>query len=543
MSDIANKVETLMEAMPYLQKYQGKIIVIKYGGNAMINEELKDAVMHDVVLLKLLGMKPVLSHGGGPGINKMLEKLDIPVEFIEGLRYTSADIMRVVEMVLVGQVNTELVGFINKLGGKDWQKTRSRVRSAVKDMAKELTELYSRRLKIEGHAFSPDTDMQSDFERRFEFDETSDQLRCIDEIKGDMERSCPMDRLLCGDVGFGKTEVALRGAFKCVADGKQCAILVPTTILAYQHYQTVLKRIEGFPVEARMLSRFCSKKEIEDTLNGLRRGSVDIVVGTHRLISKDVQFRDLGLIIIDEEQRFGVAQKEKLKELYPKVDVLTLTATPIPRTLNMALSGIRDMSILEEAPHDRSPVQTYVVEHNPEMLAQAQQKLAAINSPPLLLCQSMPQLELLEKVDAAICCLDSINYLTRPRDVQRTFARLHDAIAPGGSLVFDVHAVSKMEKLDGEVLLDEREDVFCLWRTRYRKNVKMLDYEVDLFRLQPDGAWERDFEEHHQRAYTVEELTAWLEEAGFTAIRTHGELKLRRANERDGRIYFSCIRK
>ena len=208
MSDIANKVETLMEAMPYLQKYQGKIIVIKYGGNAMINEELKDAVMHDVVLLKLLGMKPVLSHGGGPGINKMLEKLNIPVEFIEGLRYTSAEIMRVVEMVLVGQVNTELVGFINKLGGKDWQKTRSRVRSAVKDMAKELTELYSRRLKIEGHAFSPDTDMQSDFERRFEFDETSDQLRCIDEIKGDMERSCPMDRLLCGDVGFGKTEVA-----------------------------------------------------------------------------------------------------------------------------------------------------------------------------------------------------------------------------------------------------------------------------------------------------------------------------------------------
>jgi|GEM_PF-239847 len=183
------------------------------------------------------------------------------------------------------------------------------------------------------------------------------------------------------------------------------------------------------------------------------------------------------------------------------------------------------------------------VDYSPEMLAQAQQKLAAINSPPLLLCQSMPQLRLLDSVDAAICCLDSINYLTRPRDVQRTFNRLHDTIAPGGSLVFDVHAVSKMEKLDGEVLLDEREDVFCLWRTRYRKNVKMLDYEVDLFRLQPDGAWERDFEEHHQRAYTVEELTAWLEEAGFTAIRTHGELKLRRANERDGRIYFSCIRK
>ena len=183
------------------------------------------------------------------------------------------------------------------------------------------------------------------------------------------------------------------------------------------------------------------------------------------------------------------------------------------------------------------------VDGSQEMLAAAREKSAPAEVPPLFLHQSMPRLDLYGTVDAAICCLDSINYLTRPRDVQRTFARLHDAIAPGGSLVFDVHAVSKMEKLDGEVLLDEREDVFCLWRTRYRKNVKMLDYEVDLFRLQPDGAWERDFEEHHQRAYTVEELTAWLEEAGFTAIRTHGELKLRRANERDGRIYFSCIRK
>ena len=177
------------------------------------------------------------------------------------------------------------------------------------------------------------------------------------------------------------------------------------------------------------------------------------------------------------------------------------------------------------------------------MLSQAQQKLAAFDPPPLLLCQSMPQLSLLEPVDAAICCLDSINYLTRVRDVQRTFARLYDTIAPGGSLVFDVHAVSKMEALDGEVLLDEREDVFCLWRTRYRKHVRMLDYEVDLFRLRPDGAWERNFEEHHQRAYSVAELRVWLEEAGFTAIRTHGELKLRCANERDGRIYFSCIRK
>ena len=184
------------------------------------------------------------------------------------------------------------------------------------------------------------------------------------------------------------------------------------------------------------------------------------------------------------------------------------------------------------------------VDGSEDMLLEAREKAQTLTGvPPLFLHQSMPELDLYGTVEAAICCLDSINYLTRPRDVQRTFNRLHDTIAPGGSLVFDVHAVSKMEKLDGEVLLDEREDVFCLWRTRYRKNVKMLDYEVDLFRLQPDGAWERDFEEHHQRAYTVEELTAWLEETGFTAIRTHGELKLRRANERDGRIYFSCIRK
>ena len=263
---------------------------------------------------------------------------------------------------------------LSKLGGKDWQKTRSRVKSAVKDMAKELIELYSKRIKVQGHSFSPDIDMQNDFERRFEFVETDDQLRCIREIKKDMEKPYPMDRLLCGDVGFGKTEVALRGVFKCIADGKQCAIMVPTTILALQHYQTILKRFEGFPVEAGMLSRFCTKKETEKTLNGLRRGSVDIVVGTHRIISKDVQFRDLGLIIIDEEQRFGVAQKEKLKTLFPAVDVLTLTATPIPRTLNMAMTGIRDMSVLEEAPMDRHPVQTYVIEHNMPVLVQAMEQ-------------------------------------------------------------------------------------------------------------------------------------------------------------------------
>ena len=241
-------------------------------------------------------------------------------------------------------------------------------------MAEQLTKLYAERMKAPGYAFSPDSDMQNDFERRFEFEETDDQLRCIDEIKGDMEKNYPMDRLLCGDVGFGKTEVALRAAFKCIAEGKQCAMLVPTTILAFQHYQTILKRFEGFPVEVDMISRFRTPQEQAKILRGLRQGSMDMVVGTHRLISKDIKFKDLGLVIIDEEQRFGVAQKEHLKELFPTVDVLTLSATPIPRTLNMAMTGIRDMSMLEEAPQDRHPVQTYVMEHDMGILAEAIQK-------------------------------------------------------------------------------------------------------------------------------------------------------------------------
>ncbi len=263
---------------------------------------------------------------------------------------------------------------LNKLGSDKWIKTKNRVKSAVKDMADDLIKLYSKRLNVKGFAFSPDIDMQSDFERRFEFDETDDQLRCIDEIKNDMEKPYPMDRLLCGDVGFGKTEVALRGVFKCVADGKQCAILVPTTILALQHYQTIQKRFEGFPVECAMLSRFCTAKQQADIVKNLKRGTVDIVVGTHKLLSKKLEFKDLGLVIVDEEQRFGVAQKEKLKERFPNVDVLTLSATPIPRTLNMAMTGIRDMSIIEEAPQDRHPVQTYVIEHNTEILVQAMEK-------------------------------------------------------------------------------------------------------------------------------------------------------------------------
>lgn len=260
---------------------------------------------------------------------------------------------------------------LHRLGGAEWQKTKAKVRTAVKDIAQELIKLYSERMKAKGHAFPADTEWQKDFEARFEYEETPDQLRCIEEIKEDMERTVPMERLLCGDVGFGKTEVALRAAFKCVTDSKQCAILVPTTILAWQHYQTILRRFEGFPVNIELLSRFRTAKEQQAIIKKLKSGDIDIIVGTHRLLGKDVGFKDLGLVIIDEEQRFGVAQKEKFKELCKNIDVLTLSATPIPRTLNMAMSGIRDMSVLEEAPQDRHPVQTYVLEHDNGVINEA----------------------------------------------------------------------------------------------------------------------------------------------------------------------------
>ena len=263
---------------------------------------------------------------------------------------------------------------LNKFNSMEWSNTKNRVRAAVKDMAKELTELYAKRLKTKGFAFSKDTEWQKEFEQRFPYEETGDQLRCIDEIKADMERSSPMDRLLCGDVGFGKTEVAIRAAFKCVMEGKQCAVLVPTTILAWQHYQTFTARMENYPIKIDILSRFRTPKQQKQIISELKKGLVDIVIGTHRVIQNDVNFKDLGLCIIDEEQRFGVAHKEKFKELRNNVDVLTLSATPIPRTLNMAMSGIRDMSVIEEAPQDRFPVQTYVIEHNWGIIEQALKK-------------------------------------------------------------------------------------------------------------------------------------------------------------------------
>ena len=253
---------------------------------------------------------------------------------------------------------------LNKIGSDAWQKTKAKARKAAKDMAGELIQLYAARKRQPGFAFAADAPWQREFEDNFPYPETDDQLRCIADIKHDMESPTPMDRLLCGDVGFGKTEVALRAVMKAVMDGKQAAILVPTTVLAQQHYQTAVARFRGFPVNIDVLSRFRTPKMQQQTLRNLASGNVDLIIGTHKLLQKSVQFKDLGLLIIDEEQRFGVSHKERLKEMSKGVDVLTLSATPIPRTLNMALSGLRDMSTIEEPPADRYPVQTFVLEHN-----------------------------------------------------------------------------------------------------------------------------------------------------------------------------------
>lgn len=260
---------------------------------------------------------------------------------------------------------------LTKLGSEEWNRKKSNVKRAVKDMAQELIALYAKREQSQGFSFFPDDEIQRDFEERFPYIETDDQLNAINEIKADMERDRPMERLLCGDVGFGKTEVALRAAMKCVLSGKQCAILAPTTVLAYQHYQTASRRFEQFPVNVELLSRYRTPKQQAEIIKKLKRGRIDILIGTHKIIQKNVVFKDLGLAIIDEEQRFGVAHKEKFKETFSGVDVLMLSATPIPRTLNMAMSGIRDMSVLEEPPQDRYPVQTYVIEYNTATVIQA----------------------------------------------------------------------------------------------------------------------------------------------------------------------------
>ena len=263
---------------------------------------------------------------------------------------------------------------LNKLSGNEWKQTKAKARQAVSDMADELIRISAARMNEKGYAFSEDTVWQREFEDSFPYTETEDQLRCAEEIKEDMEKDAPMDRLLCGDVGFGKTEVAARALFKCVADGKQAAVLVPTTLLANQHYYTLKDRFEKFPFKVEMLSRFRSAAQQKQILEGLEKGSVDLLIGTHRLLSSDVRFKDLGLLVIDEEQRFGVRHKEKIKQLKSNVDVLTLSATPIPRTLHMSLSGIKDMSVIEEPPEDRYPVQTYVMEQDNFVIRDAIEK-------------------------------------------------------------------------------------------------------------------------------------------------------------------------
>ena len=260
---------------------------------------------------------------------------------------------------------------LNKLGGKEWSATTSKVKKHLQEIAKDLVELYAKRQKIKGYAFSQDTPWQKQFEDSFPYVETDDQLRCIEEVKKDMEKQAPMDRLLCGDVGYGKTEVAIRAAFKAVMDQKQVAYLVPTTILANQQYEEFKNRMSGFAMKVELLNRFRTKKEQEEVIKKLKLGEVDVVVGTHRLLSQDIEFKDLGLLIIDEEHRFGVKDKEKIKQLKTNVDVLTMTATPIPRTLHMSIVGVRDMSVIYEPPQNRKPVQTYVLEYDKEVIQEA----------------------------------------------------------------------------------------------------------------------------------------------------------------------------
>src|SRR6185503_15869090 len=311
------------------------------------------AFLSDLRDLKVNDLVVHVDHGSGMfvGLNQIGVTNDAVQEFLE-LRYAGEDklFVPVERLDLVQKYTGASRPPLDRLGGTSWERAKTRVKKAMRDMAEELLKLYAARKAVPGHAFSADSHWQQEFEDAFEYDLTVDQTAAITDIKKDMESPTPMDRLLCGDVGYGKTEVAMRAAFKAVMDGKQVAFLAPTTVLAFQHEKTLKERFAGFPVRIEMVSRFRTKAEQTQTLTDLAAGKVDIIVGTHRLLSKDVQFRDLGLLVVDEEQRFGVAHKEKIKQMKKKVDVLTMTATPIPRTLNMSLAGIRDMSIIETPP-------------------------------------------------------------------------------------------------------------------------------------------------------------------------------------------------
>ena len=321
----------------------------------------------------------VVHESHGLGIYRGIEKIEVDkvikdylkIEYAkDGVLYIPATGLEVLQKY-ANATDSEKKPKLNSLNSNEWKKTKARVRMEVKDIAEDLVGLYAARQAKKGYTYSPDTIWQQEFEEMFPYDETQDQLNAIEDTKKDMESSKIMDRLICGDVGYGKTEIAIRAAFKAVSDGKQVAYLVPTTVLAQQHYNTFVQRMKDFPVNVDMLSRFRTPTQIKKALEKLKKGQLDIVVGTHRLLSKDVQFKDLGLLIIDEEQRFGVAHKEKIKQLKENIDVLSLSATPIPRTLHMSLIGIRDMSVLEEPPMDRLPIQTYVLEHNDEIVREA----------------------------------------------------------------------------------------------------------------------------------------------------------------------------
>jgi transcription-repair coupling factor (superfamily II helicase) len=332
------------------------------------------AFLSDLRDLKAGDLVVHIDHGIGMfvGLKQIGVSSDSVQEFLE-LRYADEDklFVPVERLDLVQKYTGASRPPLDRLGGTSWERAKSKVKKAMRDMAEELLKLYAARKAVPGHAFSPDSHWQQEFEDAFEYELTPDQRSAVADIKRDMESATPMDRLLCGDVGYGKTEVAMRAAFKVVMDGKQVAVLAPTTVLAFQHQKTLTERFAGFPVRIEMVSRFRSKAEQKQALADLAAGKVDIIVGTHRLLSKDVSFRDLGLLVVDEEQRFGVAHKERLKQLRKKVDVLTMSATPIPRTLNMSLVGIRDMSIIETPPKDRLSIQTNVVKFDPQVIARA----------------------------------------------------------------------------------------------------------------------------------------------------------------------------
>ncbi len=345
---------------------------LKHRSRKILKNGKKAGVLHD---LKVGDYVVHENHGVGRYLGiKQLEVGGVYRDYLH-LQYAGKDKLYLpTEQASLIQAYVGAEGHVpklNKLGGNEWTRIKRRVKQSVEDLAKELLALYAARETAKGFAFPPDSEWQKEFEGQFIYEETPDQLTAIDEVKADMERPKPMDRLLVGDVGYGKTEVAMRAAFKACEAGKQVAILAPTTVLAQQHYLNFKERFQHFPIRIGVLSRFSGKSEQKTAIEGLRRGKIDIIIGTHRLLSADVRFKDLGLLVIDEEQRFGVRHKERLKELHHQVDVLTLSATPIPRTLHMSLIGVRDMSVIETAPEERYPVQTYVVEHSPELVRDA----------------------------------------------------------------------------------------------------------------------------------------------------------------------------